>query len=61
MTKVQFNRAIRAMTNSLISMPDDLWGEAFPTISVRVGEVEAFIGMRPINSNNQSQGGDIDD
>lgn len=52
MTKVQFNRAIKAMTASLISIPDDLWGEIFPSISIRVGELEAFMGIRPVSNSN---------
>lgn len=49
MTKAQFSRAIKVMLASVTSIPDELWATGFPTISVRLGKMEAYIGLRPIS------------
>lgn len=64
MTKGQFNRAVKAMLASVISLPDELWTSGFPTVSVRCGNKEAFIGLRPVtrgNHDNHIEEGDDED
>lgn len=61
MNKAQFSRAVKAMLVSITSIPDELWTSGFPTVSVRLGSMEAYIGLRPVVYNGVHRGEDTDE